>query len=55
MFWFIKIPQKQSVNEMEQEEQEDEYINEFDFLKNFVLTLIRFAKLLETLFCFILR
>ena len=35
MFWFIKIPQKQSVNEMEQEEQEDEYINEFDFLKNF--------------------
>ena len=35
MFWFIKIPQKQSVNEMEQEEQEDEYINELDFLKNF--------------------
>ena len=35
MFSFIKIPQKQSVNEMEQEEQEDEYINEFDFLKNF--------------------
>ena len=30
-----KEPQKQRVNEMEQEEQEDEYINAFDFLNNF--------------------
>ena len=30
-----KEPQKQRVNEMEQEEQEDEYINVFDFLDNF--------------------
>ena len=28
-------PKKQHVNEMEQEEQEDEYINAFDFLNNF--------------------
>ena len=30
-----KEPQKQRVKEMEQEEQEDEYINAFDFLDNF--------------------
>ena len=30
-----KEPQKERVNEMEQEEQEDEYINAFDFLNNF--------------------
>ena len=30
-----KEPQKQRVNEMEQEEQEDDYINAFDFLNNF--------------------
>ena len=30
-----KEPQKQRVSEMEQEEQEDEYINAFDFLDNF--------------------
>ena len=30
-----KEPQKQRANEMEQEEQEDEYINAFDFLNNF--------------------
>ena len=29
-----KEPQKQRVNEMEQEEQEDHYINTFDFLNN---------------------
>ena len=34
-FWFNRIPQKQHVNEMEQEEQEDEYINKIDFLTNF--------------------
>ena len=28
-------PQKQRVNEMEQEEQEDEYRNAFDFLNDF--------------------
>ena len=28
-------PKKQHVNETEQEEQEDEYINAFDFLNNF--------------------
>ena len=32
IFWFNRIPQKQCVNEMEQE---DEYINTFDFLNNF--------------------
>ena len=31
-FWFNRIPQKQHVNEMEQE---DEYINKIDFLTNF--------------------
>ena len=30
-----KEPQKQRVSEMEQEEQEGEYINAFDFLDNF--------------------
>ena len=30
-----RIPQKQCANEMKQEEQEDEYINAFDFLNNF--------------------
>ena len=30
-----KEAQKQRVSEMEQEEQEDEYINAFDFLDNF--------------------
>ena len=30
-----KEPQKQRVSEMEQAEQEDEYINAFDFLDNF--------------------
>ena len=30
-----KEPQKQRVNEMEQEQQEDDYINAFDFLNNF--------------------
>ena len=35
IFWFNRLPQKQRVNEMEQEEQEDEYINAFDFLNNF--------------------
>ena len=30
-----KEPQKQRINEMGQEEQEDEYINAFDFLINF--------------------
>ena len=30
-----KEPQKQRFNEMEQEEQEDEYINAFDFLNTF--------------------
>ena len=30
-----KEPQKQRVIEMEQEEQEDEYINAFDFLNSF--------------------
>ena len=30
-----KEPQKQRVSEMEQEEQEDEYITAFDFLDNF--------------------
>ena len=30
-----KESQKQGINEMEQEEQEDEYINVFDFLNNF--------------------
>ena len=29
-FWFNKIPQKKPVNEMEQEEQKNEYINAFD-------------------------
>ena len=31
----IKVPQKQHANEMKQEEQEDEYINAFDFLNSF--------------------
>ena len=30
-----KETQKQGVNELEQEEQEDEYISAFDFLNNF--------------------
>ena len=34
-FVLNKAPQKQRVNEMEQEEQEDEYMNAFYFLNNF--------------------
>ena len=30
-----RIPQKQSVNKIKEEEQEDEYINAFDFVNNF--------------------
>ena len=35
MFWFNTIPQKDRVNEMEQEKQKDEYIHAFDFFNNF--------------------
>ena len=48
------MPQKQRVSEMEQEEQEDEYINAFNFLNNFVLTLLIFV-IRNVLFCFIKR